>query len=330
MKLFFFSDTHLGFDFPLRPRLNIRRRGEDFFRNTENILKQAVAENADLIIHGGDLFFRSKIPAPIIDRVYELLFRYAEFGIPIIIVPGNHERSVLPQSILLHHPNLYVFSEPNTFTLQIKGQTVNISGFPNIRHNSRNLFPEVQKQFIPQKDCLNLLLMHQAIDGCRVVGYTFRDKPDVIAAKDIDQDFQLVLSGHIHRRQIIKNGQQIIIYPGSVERTSFQEMLEPKGFYIIEYSERVPFILPKIRFCELPSRPMIDLYIDGWISDVDWEAKLRIILGKLPQDAIVRLKSRIMLSDGLKTRLKAETLRSIFPEEMNYTISRSVYRDSRR
>jgi DNA repair exonuclease SbcCD nuclease subunit len=76
VKLFFFSDTHLGFDLPLKPRLNIRRRGDDFFRNTENILKQAVAQKADLIIHGGDLFFRSKIPAPIIDRVYELLFRY--------------------------------------------------------------------------------------------------------------------------------------------------------------------------------------------------------------------------------------------------------------
>ena len=135
----------------------------------------------------------------------------------------------------------------------------------------------------------------------------------------------MVLSGHIHRRQIIKNGQQIIIYPGSVERTSFQEMSEPKGYYTIEYPEQKPYISPKISFQELPSRPMIDLQIDSWIEAVDWKAKLKTTLAKLPPDAIVRLKSRDKISCEAKIRLKAETLRRIFPAEMNYTISRSLF-----
>ncbi|MCF7920005.1 MAG: metallophosphoesterase [Candidatus Cloacimonetes bacterium] len=325
LKLFFFSDTHLGFDLPLKPRLEIRRRGEDFFRNTEIVFDTAIKENADLILHGGDLFFRSKIPAPIIDRVYDLLFRYAEFGVPIIIVPGNHERSVLPQSILLHHPNLHIFSESETKVFKIRDETVTVSGFPNIRHEPRQLFPAVQKTFSPRQDGLNLLLMHQAIDGCRVAGYTFRNSPDVININELDPVFDLVLSGHIHRRQILQNGKQPIIYPGSVERTSFQEMSEPKGYYVVNAGRGK---IVNIDFRELPSRPMCDLNIESWIGEADWEDKLVVELMKFPQDALVRLRSQRELIPEERSRLKAESLRRIFPSSMNYSISSGIFRNS--
>ena len=54
----------------MRPRVNKRRRGEDFFKNFNTVLSYAKNNKVDLIIHGGDLFFRSKVPDSIIDRVY--------------------------------------------------------------------------------------------------------------------------------------------------------------------------------------------------------------------------------------------------------------------
>ena len=42
MKILFFSDTHLGFDYPIRPRIVRRRRGQDFFNNFERVLKYSL------------------------------------------------------------------------------------------------------------------------------------------------------------------------------------------------------------------------------------------------------------------------------------------------
>ena len=52
--------------------------------------------------------------------------------------------------------------------------------------------------------------------------------------------FLAVLSGHIHRFQVLTKdlwGRPIkipILYPGSIERTSFAEKDEPKGYLKVE------------------------------------------------------------------------------------------------
>ncbi|MCF7913387.1 MAG: DNA repair exonuclease [Candidatus Cloacimonetes bacterium] len=326
IKLTFLSDTHLGFDLPLRTRVQKRRRGEDFFTNTRQVLEQAIAGKSDLIIHGGDLFFRSKIPAQIIDKVYTLLFEYADRGIPIIIVPGNHERSVLPQSILLNHPNLYVFQQAESFEFIIRGEKIIISGFPNIRHEVRAKFVDIQAGLQIKKQNLNILVMHQAIDGSQIVGYTFRATPDVVNIHEIDNRYDLVLSGHIHRRQILTNGMQPIIYSGSVERTSFQEMSEPKGYYEIEMVKKnTGWRADKITFLELNTRPMVDIYLDEIIDKINWQMLLSDELKKLAEDSIVRLKMQNKTGKFDCSRLTAEKLRVIFPDTMNYTLSRSLF-----
>ena len=92
-------NLHLGFDFPLKPRIERRRRGPDFFDNFHRVLDYARKTRPDFLVHGGDLFFRAKIPQLIVDMVYQDLFEFAAEGIPTLIVPGNHERSILPVSL---------------------------------------------------------------------------------------------------------------------------------------------------------------------------------------------------------------------------------------
>jgi len=103
INILFFSDTHLGFDFPMRPRTNRRRRGEDFFKNFETVLSYARNIDSDLVIHGGDLFFRSKVPEPIVDRVYQTLTSFGNSGIPFFIVPGNYTFRNSPDVIPLSY-----------------------------------------------------------------------------------------------------------------------------------------------------------------------------------------------------------------------------------
>ena len=116
--MLFLSDTHLGFDSPMKPRVHRRRRGPDFFAAYRQALSPALEGRVDLLIHGGDLFYRSRIPDALIEKAFEPLLAVAERGIPVYIVPGNHERSVIPQTLFESHERLFVFDRPRTFILE--------------------------------------------------------------------------------------------------------------------------------------------------------------------------------------------------------------------
>ena len=53
-RILLLADTHLGFDAPLRPRVERRRRGDDFFRNTRLALEPALRGEVDLVLTGAD------------------------------------------------------------------------------------------------------------------------------------------------------------------------------------------------------------------------------------------------------------------------------------
>jgi len=44
LRVLFVSDTHIGLDWPARPRVVRRRRGDDFFQNFERALEPARAD----------------------------------------------------------------------------------------------------------------------------------------------------------------------------------------------------------------------------------------------------------------------------------------------
>src|SRR5512141_2699825 len=130
IRIVVLADRHLGFDYPLRPRTERRRRGEDFFANFRRVLAYAAATKPDLVVHGGDLFFRSRVPPPIVDLVYAELLRFARNDIPLLLVAGNHARSHLPPSLWLSAPILRVFDRPRTFRFSVSGRAVAVAGFP--------------------------------------------------------------------------------------------------------------------------------------------------------------------------------------------------------
>ena len=326
LKIVFFADTHLGVDYPINPKVERRRRGEDFFNNYMKVLEYAVESKADLVMHGGDFFFRSMISTPIVDKAYDILYDFAHNDIPFIIVPGNHERSVLPSSVLMNHKNIHIFDEPLTFFFKKKNAIIGITGFPNIRNRIRLQFENILKKATegnPEVD-IKLLLMYQTIQESKIEGYTFRYGIDVLPLDMLPANYHAVLSGHIHRAQIFhyeKAGIKIpVIYPGSTERTSVVEMAEEKGFYELIFDEsKNGWKLTETKFHILPTRPMIRLDITKLTEN---EKVLRNLLeaelSKLDQNSVVRLRCDIPETRKL---LKAELLRELTPKAMTLTLA---------
>ena len=119
INILFFADSHLGYDLPRRPRIERRRRGEDRFKNYLQVIQFARQKKVDMVIYGGDLFDHPRVSPAIIERAYRPLYEIACAGIPVYLVPGNHERSHLPEHLYLSHENIRIFDRPVTYTQQI-------------------------------------------------------------------------------------------------------------------------------------------------------------------------------------------------------------------
>ncbi len=330
IRILLIADTHLGFDLPFRPRIKRRRRGPEFFANFERALKPALNGEVDAVVHGGDVLYRSKVPARLVEMAFEPLKQVAETGVPVYLVPGNHERSAIPHGHLVQHPGIHLFDHPRTFTLHTKQGSLALAGFPFVRTAIRKYFLALVEQTgWRQKEAdVCVLCVHQAVDGATVgpAGYTFRYAHDVIRSGDIPGGFAAVVAGHIHRFQVLTEdlrGRPLkapVFYPGSIERTSFAEKEEPKGYLILEFetSKRSKAGLKEWTFHELPTRPMaqLDLHTAGMNAD-QIRSWIQSSLYEMAPDSIVKLKVHGNISKEAMAVFRAPALRSLAPQTMN-------------
>jgi DNA repair exonuclease SbcCD nuclease subunit len=317
MRVLFVSDTHLGFDLPARPRVERRRRGPDFFRNFELALRPALAGEVDAVLHGGDLLYRSRVPAWLVEQALAPLRRVASAGVPVLLVPGNHERSRLPYPLFALHPRLHVFDRPRTVVIEARGLRVAFAGFPylpDVRRRFREALAATGLLSSPAAD-VRLLCVHHCVEGatCGPGDFTFRGGDDVIRAADLPREVAATLSGHIHRHQILRpRGAPPVIYCGSVERTSFAEARETKGYVILELSREG---LVGVEFRPLPARPMVALDLDlGGADEATARATLARALDATPPDAVVQVRLRGAPLPSGALALRAGALRELAGE----------------
>ena len=338
VRILFFADTHLGFDTPIRPRIKRRRRGEDFFSNYLYVLDIARKTKVDLIVHGGDFFFRSKVSPVIVERAYQPLLDLASSGIPILIVPGNHERSRLPNHLWLNHQNIQIFDRPRTYLHKMGSLSIAFSGFPFARKVKEDFLSLLNMtRYREVQADIHYLCTHQTYEGAQVgpVDFTFREGPDNIPGEWVPEVFKAVLSGHIHRGQRLTQtlgGGDLavpVIYPGSTERTSFAERFEDKFFVTIKIFSNQGKPRQEIKFHQLPTRPMVKLKIpveDRNMNQVKSLIKDRLAL--IDPDAIVRINLTGHDKERYLERLTAPGLRALAPESMNISLGRDwIFQD---
>jgi DNA repair exonuclease SbcCD nuclease subunit len=327
------ADTHLGFDLPVRPRLERRRRGDDFFANFDRVVDFVLRSRPAALVHGGDFFFRSRVAPAIVERAYRRLRMVADAGVPVVIAPGNHDRSRLPASLWLSHPLISVFERARTVMIDARPAAVGIAGFPFARGDVRRALPALIAETGIERSTagIRLLCMHQAVSGSSVgpQNYTFRGGPDVVPHGGLPPTLTAVLAGHIHRAQVLhaRDQRPPVYYPGAIERTSFAERDEPKGFFEIVFgqSRRDLWAVAEARFIELPARPMVDVVVSAETGPDGLHATLESASRRLPADSVVRVLSD---DEGIRAAATAALLRSAFPATMNVQVGWAV-RDAR-
>jgi DNA repair exonuclease SbcCD nuclease subunit len=286
------------------------------------------------VVHGGDVFYRSRVPPDLVQAAFGPLKRLAADGIPVYVVPGNHERSAIPFRLLAEHPGIHLFDRPRTFTATWNGVRMALAGFPCQRKDVRGAFPALLdatgwEQAGAQ---VNLLCVHQCFEGATVgpQDFTFRYTDDVVRAADVPAPFAAVLAGHIHRHQVLTadlRGRPLptpVIYPGSIERTSFAEREEGKGYVVLEVApgKGAGGELRHWTFHALPARPMLIAEIRG--AGVDGAEMRRLVgeaIGRAPADAVLRIRVHGVPAAGGSSALRAASVRALAPATMNVELA---------
>lgn len=289
MRIVFTGDTHIGADHPLKVRTPRRHRGPDFLANLERVIAHATEKRADLFLHGGDFFDGPNVADALVTRAYAALFELAEHGVHVGLVAGNHERSSLPPHLWLQHPRIHVFAHAHRHVFHTGGGSVDVLGIPFVRGDVQNLLTQQALAHGNSTADLRLMMFHQPVEGATVgvQNYVFRSRVDTIPLANLPLGFDAFLSGHIHRAQLLwSQGHHGIpvVYAGSVERTSFAERLEAKGFVELQMEGGKR----RLRRHPLPARPMVEVPVQGTTRSQVEEALWAQTAG-LPADAVVRL-----------------------------------------
>ncbi|NUQ49140.1 MAG: metallophosphoesterase, partial [Phycisphaerae bacterium] len=202
VRLLHIADTHIGAGWPRRrPARDARPyRGDDFARAYQRVVERAREHNVDLVIHAGDLFDHPRPTQAHVAEACQPLLRLAQEGVPVVIVPGNHERSALPACLWLAHENIHIMAEPRTVLLNCRGVRVAVSGFPCVRRGAAAQFDDNLRAtgWSRTRAEVHILAVHQTFRGarCGPADYVFRGGDDVIDAISLEADgMQLVLNG---------------------------------------------------------------------------------------------------------------------------------------
>jgi DNA repair exonuclease SbcCD nuclease subunit len=301
--------------------------------NYERALQAARDLAVHAVVHGGDVFYRSRVPASLVHAGFAPLKRLADEGIPVYVVPGNHERSAIPFPLLAEHPRIHVFDRPRTFSAEWNGTRVALAGFPfqrtGVRDGFRGLVAATEWERVDAP--VSLLCIHQCVEGATVgpANYTFRHADDVVRGADLPTGVGAVLAGHVHRHQVLTTdlrGRPLaapVIYPGSIERTSFAERDEDKGYVVLEVGPAANHggALREWTFHTLPTRPMAIEEIEASGAD---QARVRRLLadaiGRAPADAVLQIRVRgVPAPDGFAA-LRASGVRALAPPTMNVEV----------
>ena len=327
MRLLHTADIHLGVTTHGRvdARTGLNSRLLDFKRSFSFMVTRAVDEQVDAFLFAGDAY-RTADPTPTEQKIFaECLRPLSEAGIPIIMIVGNHDHPVSygkASSLDIFSyvtGDVHLFDEPAVRTIETKSGPLQLIALPwPIRglvlsdEERRKTTPREARALIERRYLRHVqeavaglepalptvLTAHLTVHGAEPAG---SERTSVIAHEPVFDAEQLSLSpidyvalGHIHRHQnMSETGQTPVVYAGSIERVSFKEWEQEKGFCLVRIDTTGGEKRTSYAFEPTPARPFVALAVDAREAEDPTEHVLAAISDAAITDAVVRVRYQV-------------------------------------
>lgn len=284
MKIVHVSDTHLGYSAysKVDEGTGLNQREMDFYNAFERFVDRVLEVRPDAVLHSGDLFDTVRPTNRAISFALEQLIRITEKGIPVVVIAGNHSTPKLRETgsvfkILDHLDNLYPVFKEQYERIEVGDLVVHA-----VPHCDQEKMVHELTRMEPVRGRLNVGMLHAGVSSLQVFRMgEFNES--IVSSSLLRPEFDYIALGHYHNFcQVTDNA----YYSGSIERLSFSEAAERKGFVIVDLERR------RREFRELEARRMIDLpaidarHLDAGALKRELTASLE---GETLEGAIVRL-----------------------------------------
>jgi len=253
------SDMHLDKSFNIANLARAQERKEDLNRNFSTAVDYALKNKPDLFLMTGDIFDRVSPGNAARILVTEKVRQLKEAGISVFMIGGNHDVPKLGSQhlaidVLSSARLATVFSRSDEFesrVLQVNGKSVCVAG--------KSYFTQVESQNplrghkIPIEGDYNLVMIHGSLQGLDVVSSV----PEMVSQnpfrpEDIRTGLNYMALGHFHNYYERDHERCKIVNPGSMEKLSWAEMNDEKGFVWAElHGSDI-----STEFVKLDTRPM--------------------------------------------------------------------------
>ena len=212
----------------------------------------SIKEQVDFILITGD-FFDVNIPqlAPV-KKAVEILKRARDSGIPIYMIYGSHDFNTANISMIdiLHSAELFI--KPTEF--QFNNDSVMLKFFVDKKTGAKitgisgrkvgldkEIYEKLDKKNLESENGFKIFLLHRGIQEILPLNMQFRDSLPISL---IPKGFDYYGGGHIHKRVEKKIDNSVIIYPGPLFGSTFQDLEETakgekRGFYIISFDKQI-------------------------------------------------------------------------------------------
>ncbi|HXV88693.1 MAG TPA: metallophosphoesterase [Nitrososphaeraceae archaeon] len=218
----------------------------------EKSISISIKEQVDFILITGD-FFDVNIPqlAPV-KRAVEILKQARDSGIAVYMIYGSHDFDTANISMIdiLHSAELFIKPtefQTNTNSVLLKffvdkKTGAKITGISGRKVGlDREIYEKLDKKNLEMEDGFKIFLLHKGIQEILPLDLNFRDSLPISL---VPKGFDYYGGGHIHKRVEKKIDGSVIVYPGPLFGSSFQDLEETakgekRGFYIISFDKKI-------------------------------------------------------------------------------------------
>jgi DNA repair exonuclease SbcCD nuclease subunit len=218
----------------------------------EKSISISIKEQVDFILITGD-FFDVNIPqlAPV-KRAVEILKQARDSGIAVYMIYGSHDFNTANISMIdiLHSAELFIKPtdfQTNTDSVILKffvdkKTGAKITGISGRKVGlDREMYEKLDKKNLEMEDGFKIFLLHKGIQEILPLDMNFRDSLPISL---VPKGFDYYGGGHIHKRVEKKINGSVIVYPGPLFGSSFQDLEETakgekRGFYIISFDKKI-------------------------------------------------------------------------------------------